>query len=499
MTWLIRSELVVRGRVQHRVPVAVDRRPPRRHAVDQLAAVGERAARRRARTRPRAGRPCRASARTGARRARGRSPAGRSSGEANRQWRSAQALNTSSERSAVRGAEPGARVPAGGCLVGAVVAAGDVAEPGGRARLWPRVEHRLHQTERVAERLGSRQTRAAHSGATALVPPITVVVAVHPELVAGRPGRRRRPHPARRRPRCRCRRTRFGTPAVVCQLGSGKVSLTPPPVAPPLVPSFHTVSVLPRPSLACQAGATAGQHVRAGRREVDVLVAVVLGVLAAVVAGRGGHRDAERGRVGEHLVQPVRACAVHWSSDWPQLMLTTAGDGVACTAVAIGVHEALVGVRAEVDEQLGFRRERAEHLDVQQHLAVGAVGAWPATFCAPSTPTAVTFGVGDVAARRSTRPGRPGRNHRRVRSIAATLAGAVGVGGKSYTVASAGHVETSGRAAWPCVGRAAGLRPRVQPEHGHDDAVQRGGHVQLTRIWPGARSGRPSGWCRERE
>src|SRR5262249_111152 len=33
-----------------------------------------------------------------------------------------------------------------------------------------------------------------------------------------------------------------GTLALLCQLGSGKKSLTPPPVAPPVAPSFHTTS-----------------------------------------------------------------------------------------------------------------------------------------------------------------------------------------------------------------------------------------------------------------
>ena len=41
ITWLIRPSWSVTRRVQHRVPVAVDRRPPRRHAVDQLPAVGQ--------------------------------------------------------------------------------------------------------------------------------------------------------------------------------------------------------------------------------------------------------------------------------------------------------------------------------------------------------------------------------------------------------------------------------------------------------------------------
>ncbi len=41
ITWLIRDELVAGGGVERRVRVPVDRRPPGRHAVDQLTAVGQ--------------------------------------------------------------------------------------------------------------------------------------------------------------------------------------------------------------------------------------------------------------------------------------------------------------------------------------------------------------------------------------------------------------------------------------------------------------------------
>ena len=41
ITWLIRPSWSVHRRVEHRVPVAVDRRPPGRHPVDQLPAVGQ--------------------------------------------------------------------------------------------------------------------------------------------------------------------------------------------------------------------------------------------------------------------------------------------------------------------------------------------------------------------------------------------------------------------------------------------------------------------------
>ena len=41
ITWLIAPSWLAHGGVERRVAVAVDRRPPRRHAVDELAPVGE--------------------------------------------------------------------------------------------------------------------------------------------------------------------------------------------------------------------------------------------------------------------------------------------------------------------------------------------------------------------------------------------------------------------------------------------------------------------------
>ena len=63
-------------RVEHRVPVAVDRRPPRRHPVDDPRAVGRARARSRTRRSPAAPASARSSTCRGARGARGRTRAG---------------------------------------------------------------------------------------------------------------------------------------------------------------------------------------------------------------------------------------------------------------------------------------------------------------------------------------------------------------------------------------------------------------------------------------
>src|SRR5580700_1248243 len=83
---------------------------------------------------------------------------------------------------------------------------------------------------------------ADHSGATALVPPIAPVCpstrVVYPVAGSASPATSGTPRPTRP--------PGFadgGTPAPVCHVGSANESLMPPPVAPPCVPSFHTVSV----------------------------------------------------------------------------------------------------------------------------------------------------------------------------------------------------------------------------------------------------------------
>src|SRR6266851_2675879 len=86
----------------------------------------------------------------------------------------------------------------------------------------------------------SRQMSAAHSGATALVPPTTTdcpsTRTWYPVAGSALPATSGTPRPAWPDPAWP------GTPAGACQPGRPNVSLTPPPVAPPPDPLFHTVS-----------------------------------------------------------------------------------------------------------------------------------------------------------------------------------------------------------------------------------------------------------------
>src|SRR5262249_25069279 len=115
-----------------------------------------------------------------------------------------------------------------------------------------------------------------------------------------------------------------------------------------------------------QAGATTGERVRAGRGEVRVGLPVAHPVAAAVVTRGRGYRDAERGGIGEPLVDRG-----------PRL----AGPGILGLAPADAhrrrgrvrvyrrgdrVHEAAVAVRREVDDLARARRRRPGDLDVQQ-------------------------------------------------------------------------------------------------------------------------------------
>src|SRR5215475_14774623 len=88
-----------------------------------------------------------------------------------------------------------------------------------------------------------RAIRPAHNGATALVPPITASTPStrtrYPVCGSASPDTSGTP---------RCPSGVFLPAALVtlsppCHAGSGKNELTPPPLAPPEGPSFHTVSL----------------------------------------------------------------------------------------------------------------------------------------------------------------------------------------------------------------------------------------------------------------
>jgi len=126
-----------------------------------------------------------------------------------------------------------------------------------------------------------------------------------------------------------------GTPTLACQAGCANWSLTPPPVAPPWEPSFQTASELitPVPGLARRVvppqpsacGLDAGKSTCGWPSAAPSLLP--LSPAAAVTVTPSAAPSAMAASSAD------RACAVHESSDWPQLMLTAAGVGVACTAV----------------------------------------------------------------------------------------------------------------------------------------------------------------------
>ena len=113
------------------------------------------------------------------------------------------------------------------------------------------------------------------------------------------------------------------------------MSLTPPPVAPPLDPSFQTVSadtapvavftrrLVPPQASACglDAGKSAWAFPSVPRSPLPLSPAAAVTVTPSAAASANAWSSA------------VRAWPVQESSDWPQLMLTTVGVGLACTAV----------------------------------------------------------------------------------------------------------------------------------------------------------------------
>src|SRR5450631_3739286 len=89
-----------------------------------------------------------------------------------------------------------------------------------------------------------RAIRTAHSGATALVPPTTVSVpstrTLYPVAGSASPATSGTP----RFVRAMDVPSFWMTFLPACQLGVGKKLLMPPPLAPPLAPSFHTTSLV---------------------------------------------------------------------------------------------------------------------------------------------------------------------------------------------------------------------------------------------------------------
>src|SRR5207253_8779220 len=127
---------------------------------------------------------------------------------------------------------------------------------------------------------------------------------------------------------------RPGTPAGACHAGTPRVSLTPPPVARPPGPSFHTVSadtapvavftrrVVPPQASACglDAGKSACAFPSLTRSPLPLSPAAVVTVTPSAAASANAWSSA------------VRAWPDQESSDWPQPVLPAVWGGLACTA-----------------------------------------------------------------------------------------------------------------------------------------------------------------------
>ena len=298
-------------------------------------------------------------------------------------------------------AEAGAGVPARAGLVGAVRAAGDVAQPGAAC-----------PARDAGVQLWLRAGRACAPG------PAPAGRRARP--TAGRPrSSRRSPGPGRRRrPGSRCagrrRRRRRARPRPVFDVprrhrhtGARLPGRQRERVADAAAGGAAARPVVPDRLALDGAGAgelqrrpAAGEHVRAGGREVDVRRRQPLPVpssleplspAATVTVTPIAAASAKAWSIA------VRACAVHWSSLCPQLMLIAVGVGVACVAVGDRVEEAGVGVGREVDDDVRLRarsrrRPRCRAAPRRRRRS----GSWPGSFLAPSTLAAVTFGRGQL-------------------------------------------------------------------------------------------------------
>jgi len=275
--------------------------------------------------------------------------------------------------------------------------------------------HRLPGLRRGVERGCSNPSgrpsdcanRAANAATTApprSVPPYTC------DCSRRRPGSR---CSDRRRRRCRAHRAgatarNARAPRLRLPGRDGVDVAHAPPVAPPVAPPFRP-SPLPdraRRRSGRQRGAAAAQHVRDGRREVAVDAAAGA-VGAAVVAGRGRDRDAQRGGVGHGVVIAERAWSGPVVLACPQLMLIRSASGWRAPR-ADRVDEAGVAVGREVHDDGRLRGDGPGTSMSSSTSPVGAGGILPGLVARASTPTAVTCGLG-MPSRGSTCPGRTDR------------------------------------------------------------------------------------------
>src|ERR1700753_397975 len=86
----------------------------------------------------------------------------------------------------------------------------------------------------------------------------------------------------------------------------------------------------------------------------------------------------------------VRDCADHWSSDWPQLIETAIGVGVACTAWAIASMNPWSVLGPKYTTWLA---PGAIPPTTWMSSSTSPSASWPGELDPPSTPTAVTGGT----------------------------------------------------------------------------------------------------------
>ncbi len=231
--------------------------------------------------------------------------------------------------------------------------------------------------------------------------------------------------------------------------------------------------------------AAAGQSVRAGCGEVDVRAPVGDVVRTSVVAGgrRGGHAEGccidqclvER---GAGLRGPLVFALAPADAD-------RGGRRAGVGGHRDGIDEPGVGVGREVDDDVCARRQRPGDLDVEEHLAVGAVrvlarhvrrpvdsdrghGRWRGD--AQAAEVGVEVALREAAAQFDDRDGRARAVGVRREGVDGPeldrrVAGADGMGQRDTV-------------------EGARLRPVVDPEHGCDDAAERGRHAESTGAVP---------------
>src|SRR6201992_4164002 len=232
-----------------------------------------------------------------------------------------------------------------------------------------------------------------HSGATADVPPIgsrwPSTTTWYPVTGSALPATSGTPRPVPPPP------AEAGTPALAWYDGNGNTSDTPPPPAPSLLASsFHTTSdvianddVLPMSWAPPQASASGDE---AGKSQCTWVCSLgsslePLSPAATVTVTPSAAPSANASFMA------VRDCAAHWSSDWPQLIETAIGVGVACTAWEIA---SMNPWSVLLPKYTTWTAPGATPPMTSMSSSTSPSADWPGEVDPPSTPTAVTEGTG---------------------------------------------------------------------------------------------------------